>query len=89
MALSKEIKEQIKKEFQVHESDSGSVEVQVALLTRRIIDLTAHLQQFKKDHHSRRSLLMMVGHRRSLLDYLKKRDFGRYTDLIKRLNIRR
>ncbi len=89
MSLTKESKEQIKKEFQLHEKDTGSVEVQVALLTRRINDITAHLQQFKKDHHSRRSLLIMVGHRRALLDYLKKRDYERYQTLIKKLKIRR
>ncbi|MEW6536349.1 MAG: 30S ribosomal protein S15 [Candidatus Auribacterota bacterium] len=89
MAITKEIKEQIKKEHQLHESDTGSVEVQVALLTRRINDITAHLQQFKKDHHSRRSLLIMVGQRRGLLDYLKKKDYDRYQALIQKLNIRR
>lgn len=89
MAIAKEIKEQIKKDYQQHESDTGSVEVQVALLTRRINDITAHLQQFKKDHHSRRSLLIMVGHRRGLLDYLKKKDYDRYQTLIQKLNIRR
>jgi len=89
MALTREVKDQIKKEFQTHDTDSGSVEVQVALLTRKISDLTEHLKEFKKDHHSRRSLLIMVGHRRALLDYLKKRNFDRYQSLIKKLNIRR
>ena len=89
MALTKDLKDQIKKDFQKHETDSGSVEVQVALLTKRISDLTAHLQNFKKDHNSRRSLLMMVGQRRALLDYLKKKSFDRYKELIGRLNIRR
>ncbi|MCD6460270.1 30S ribosomal protein S15 [bacterium] len=89
MALTKELKDQIKKEFQKHEKDSGSVEVQVALLTKKISALTAHLQNFKKDHNSRRSLLMMVGQRRSLLDYLKKKSFDRYKQLIESLNIRR
>ncbi len=89
MALTKEVKDQIKQEFQAHDKDSGSVEVQVALLTRKVSDLTEHLKKFKKDHHSRRSLLIMVGHRRALLDYLKKRSFDRYQGLIKRLNIRR
>lgn len=89
MSLTKEVKDQVKNEFQQHPTDTGSVEVQVALLTRRINDVTAHLQQYKKDHHSRRSLLIMVGHRRALLDYLKKKDFERYQALIKKLNIRR
>jgi len=89
MALTKELKDQIKKEFQTHESDSGSVEVQVALLTKRINDLTEHLKKFIKDHHSRRSLLIMVGHRRALLDYLKKRSSDRYQNLINKLNLRK
>lgn len=89
MALTKELKEQIRQEFQHHETDTGSVEVQVALLTRRINEMTAHLQQFKKDHASRRSLLIKVGKRRALLDYLKGKDFERYKTLIQRLNIRR
>ncbi len=89
MALTKDLKEQIKKDFQTHETDSGSVEVQVALLTKRINDLTEHLKKYTKDHHSRRSLLIMVGHRRALLDYLKKKSFDRYQSLINKLNLRK
>ena len=72
-----------------HEGDTGSPEVQIALLTRRINDLTEHLKIHKKDHHSRRGLLMMVGQRRSLLGYLKKVDIERYRSIIGRLGIRK
>ena len=71
------------------ENDTGSPEVQIALLTDRIVHLTEHLRVHKKDHHSRRGLLMLVGRRRRLLDYLKSKDVQRYADLIKRLNIRK
>jgi len=75
--------------FRQHGSDTGSPEVQVALLSDRISHLTEHFKNHHKDHHSRRGLLMMVGQRRSLLDYLKRRDFGRYKKLIESLGLRR
>lgn len=87
--LSAEKKQQIINEYARTEGDTGSPEVQVALLTYRINELTAHLQENKKDHHSRRGLLKMVGKRRGLLDYLMKKDIERYRELIKRLNIRK
>lgn len=77
------------KEFGTHGSDTGSPEVQVALLTERINHLTEHLKAHKKDHHSRRGLLMMVGKRRRLLDYLKAQDVERYRNVIARLGLRR
>jgi len=73
----------------VHATDTGSPEVQVAILSKRIDSLTEHFKAHKKDHHSRRGLLMMVGARRRLLDYLKRMDTDRYKDLIKRLGIRK
>jgi len=73
----------------LHEGDTGSTEVQVAILTKRINDLTEHLKIHKKDHHSRRGLLKMVGHRRNLLAYLKKKDIERYRALIAKLGIRK
>ena len=76
-------------EYATHEGDTGSPEVQVALLTKRINDLTGHLKIHKKDHHSRRGLLMMVGHRRNLLTYLSNKDIERYRSLIARLGIRK
>jgi small subunit ribosomal protein S15 len=76
-------------EFGVHATDTGSPEVQVALLTERINHLTEHLKTHKHDHHSRRGLLMMVGRRRRLLDYLRSQDVGRYRTLISRLGLRR
>ncbi len=75
--------------YSKHESDTGSPEVQVALLTERIVHLTEHLKVHLKDHHSRRGLLKMVGQRRSLLDYLKRKSFDRYTTLIGELGLRR
>ena len=81
-------KQAIIKEYATHEGDTGSPEVQVAVLTTRINELTEHLKVHKKDHHSRRGLLKMVGHRRNLLDYLKKTDIERYRALIKKLGIR-
>ena len=73
----------------IHEGDTGSPEVQVALLTKRIADLTEHLKEHKHDHHSRRGLLLMVGDRRRMLDYLKRVDINRYRSLIERLGLRR
>lgn len=83
------VKAAIKQEYQQHEKDTGSVEVQVALLTRRIKDLTAHLQSHKGDHNSRRGLIVMVSKRRRLLDYLKGSDTARYQKLIASLGLRR
>ncbi len=87
--INKEKKQEIIKEYSRHESDTGSVEVQIALLTKRISELTEHLKVHKKDHHSRRGLLIMVGKRRGLLNYLMKQDIDKYRDLIKSLGIRR
>ena len=89
MALSKEAKLAIVKEYQVKDNDTGSPEVQVAILTKEIEELNEHLKMHKKDHHSRRGLLMKVGHRRNLLKYLAKKDVERYRSLIKRLGLRR
>ena len=87
--ITKEIKEQIIKEYQLKEGDTGSPEVQVALLTYRINDLNEHLKMHKKDHHSRRGLLKMVGQRRNLLKYLRETDIERYRSLISRLGLRK
>ncbi|MGC9518668.1 MAG: 30S ribosomal protein S15 [Desulfuromonadaceae bacterium] len=87
--LATEEKQEIIKEFQTREGDTGSPEVQIALLSRRITELTDHFRTHKKDHHSRRGLLKIVGQRRHLLDYLKKKDIERYRTLISRLGIRR
>lgn len=89
MALSQERKEELIKSFQIHENDTGSPEVQIAILTERINYLNEHLKANKKDHHSRRGLLKMVGQRRSLLDYLKEKDFDRYRNILTRLGLRR
>jgi small subunit ribosomal protein S15 len=87
--LTQEAKNEIMKTYAVHEGDTGSPEVQVALLTARISYLTEHLKEHKKDHHSRRGLLKMVGHRRRLLSYLSKSDIERYRTLIAKLNLRK
>ncbi len=89
MSLTAEQKQQVVKEHQLSEGDTGSPEVQVALLTARIQDLQGHFAEHKKDHHSRRGLLKLVNQRRSLLDYVKKKDVQRYRDLIQRLGLRR
>lgn len=89
MAISKERKAEIINEFKVHENDTGSPEVQIALLTEEINNLNEHLKTHKKDHHSRRGLLTMVGKRRNLLTYLRHKDVVRYRDLIGKLNLRR
>ena len=89
MALSKERKEEIIKKFRTHEGDTGSPEVQIALLTERLNELGEHFQKHGKDHHSRRGLLKIVGKRRSLLDYLKKKDVGRYQRILQELKLRR
>lgn len=89
MALTKDRKTELIGSYKTHESDTGSPEVQVAILSERINDLTEHFKTHAKDHHSRRGLLMLVGRRRRLLDYLKLKDSQRYAELIKRLNIRK
>ncbi len=89
MALSVAEKKQILSDYGLHETDTGSAEAQVALLTNRISGLTEHLKMHKHDHHSRRGLLLMVGRRRRLLNYLTKVDISRYRSLIQRLGLRR
>jgi small subunit ribosomal protein S15 len=89
VALSKDRKSGIIGNYKTHESDTGSPEVQVALLSERITYLTEHFKSHAKDHHSRRGLLKLVGQRRRLLDYLKSKDSERYSELIKRLGIRK
>jgi small subunit ribosomal protein S15 len=89
MALTKEAKREVVGEYGRSEADTGSAEVQIALLTRRIDQLTEHLRTHKKDHHSRRGLLKLVGHRRRLLNYLQKSDLEGYRKLIKELGLRR
>jgi small subunit ribosomal protein S15 len=89
LALTKDRKTELIGSYKTHEGDTGSPEVQVALLSERINYLTEHFKAHAKDHHSRRGLLMLVGRRRRLLDYLKTKDAQRYADLIKRLNIRK
>ncbi|QQQ75102.1 30S ribosomal protein S15 [Saccharothrix sp. 6-C] len=89
MALTTEQKKTILAEYGVHDTDTGSAEAQVALLSKRIADLTEHLKQHKHDHHSRRGLLLLVGRRRRLLNYLSKVDIQRYRALIGRLGLRR
>jgi small subunit ribosomal protein S15 len=87
--LAKDAKSAVVTEYATHEGDTGSPEVQIALLTERIKSLTDHLRSFPKDNHSRRGLLKLVSQRRQLLDYIKKNDEARYKSLIERLNIRR
>ncbi len=87
--LQKEIKQDIITAYQTHAYDTGSHEVQIAILTKRINDLTEHLKVNKKDHHSRRGLLKMVGHRRNLLKYLQEKDIERYRAIIEKLGIRK
>jgi small subunit ribosomal protein S15 len=87
--LATERKQEIINQFKTHEGDTGSPEVQIALLSERITYLTDHFRTHKKDHHSRRGLLKIVGQRRRLLDYLKKKDVERYRTIIKELGIRR
>ena len=82
-------KQQIIETYAIHEGDTGSAEVQIALLTTRINELNAHLSNHKKDHHSRRGLLKMVGHRRNLLAYLQKHDIERYRAIVKKLGLRK
>ena len=89
MPLAREKKQEVITQYAVKDGDTGSPEVQVALLTERIKELTGHLKSFPKDNHSRRGLLKLVGQRRRLLDYLKRRDAERYRQLIERLGIRK
>ena len=89
MGLSTQDKQPIIADFRVHERDTGSAEVQVALLTKRVNDLTEHLKSFRKDHHSRRGLLMLVGKRRRLLEYIRRNDVAKYRAIIEKLGIRR
>jgi small subunit ribosomal protein S15 len=89
MSITAERKTELIKEYQTGTGDTGSPEVQVAILTERILNLTEHLKEHKKDFHSRRGLIMMVGQRRRLLDYLKRKNQTRYQDLIGRLGLRR
>ena len=87
--LTNEAKQEIMQKYAVHEGDTGSPEVQIAVLTARISYLTEHLKEHKKDHHSRRGLLMMVGRRRRFLAYLKKIDIERYRSIVSKLNLRK
>jgi small subunit ribosomal protein S15 len=89
MSITAERKQELIKEYATQENDTGSPEVQVAILSERIRNLTGHLGDHKKDFHSRRGLLVMVGQRRSLLDYLKRKNASRYEQLISRLGLRR
>jgi small subunit ribosomal protein S15 len=89
MTMTSEEKQRIIKKSQTHDGDTGSPEVQIALLTERINGLTGHFEKHKKDHHSRRGLLKMVGRRRSLLNYLKKKDIERYRRIISELGLRK
>ena len=89
MPLEAAVKQSIMTEYATHEGDTGSPEVQIAMLTRRILDLTEHLKEHKHDHHTRRGLLLLVGRRRNLLNYLQRVDIERYRSLIERLGLRR
>lgn len=87
--LTPEKKQMLIEQYRVHENDTGSPEVQIAILTGRINYLTEHLKEHKKDHHSRRGLLKMVGQRRGLLNYLRDNDLGRYRTILEKLNLRK
>ena len=89
MAYTTDIKKELIEKFKLHDTDTGSPEVQVGLLTHRILYLTEHLKLHKKDHHSRRGLLMLVGQRRRLLNYVKGKDVNRYRNIIQALGLRR
>lgn len=89
MATAKEVKEKVVDDYKTHNNDTGSSQVQIALLTQRINELTEHFRTHKKDHHSRRGLLKMVSRRRKLLDYLKRRDINEYHTIIEKLGLRR
>ena len=87
--IQKEVKQQLIEQYKMHEGDTGSPEVQIAILTHRINNLTEHLKKNKGDHHSRRGLLKMVGHRRNLLGYLQRVDIERYRSIVERLGLRK
>ena len=87
--LTNEKKQELIESFRTHEQDTGSPEVQIAILTSRIIYLTEHLKEHKKDHHSRRGLLKLVGQRRNMLDYLRRKDIERYRSILEKLNLRK
>jgi len=89
MPTAKETKEKVVGDFKLHDSDTGSPQVQIALLSTRIVELTEHFKTHKKDHHSRRGLLKMVSQRRRLLDYLKRKNIEQYHDVVNRLGLRR
>ncbi|HEU4965094.1 MAG TPA: 30S ribosomal protein S15 [Bacilli bacterium] len=89
MALSQDAKNQLIENFRTHEGDTGSPEVQIAILTNKINYLNDHLRTHKKDHHSRRGLLKMVGHRRNLLNYLRNKDVNRYRETVAKLGLRK
>jgi small subunit ribosomal protein S15 len=89
MSLDKQVKDNVIQEYRVHESDTGSPEVQIALLTNRINSLSDHFQAHKKDHHSRRGLIGLVSRRRKLLDYLRRSDTARYQSVINKLGLRK
>ncbi len=89
MAITQERKNALINEYKTHENDTGSAEVQIAVLTEQITNLNEHLRTHKQDHHSRRGLLKMVGKRRNLLNYLRNKDVTRYRELIKKLGLRR
>lgn len=87
--ITKEKKQEVISAYKTHETDTGSPEVQIAILTERINELTEHLKVNKNDHHSRRGMLKMIGHRRNLLNYLMKKDINRYREIIDKLGIRK
>lgn len=87
--IAKELKNEVIREYATHEGDTGSPEVQIAVLTTRINELTEHLKVHKKDHHSRRGLLKIVGRRRNLLNYLMKKDINRYREIVAKLGLRK
>jgi small subunit ribosomal protein S15 len=89
MPTAKDVKEQVVSDYRVHDSDTGSPQVQIALLSKRIVELTEHFKIHKKDHHSRRGLLKMVSQRRRLLDYLKRKNIEQYHEVVSRLGLRR
>lgn len=89
MATAKEVKEKVVEDYKTHKNDTGSSQVQIALLTQRINELTDHFRKHKKDNHSRKGLLKMVSRRRKLLDYLKRRDINEYHTIIEKLKLRR
>jgi len=89
LALAKEKKEELVSQFRIHENDSGSPEVQIAILTERIKEITEHLKKFKKDLHSRAGLLRLVGRRRRLLNYLMKKDMKKYKAMVEKLGLRK